>query len=383
MSITVPESRIRPVTAGAGSLQRVGSGAQRKAVRIGDVAAAAGVSRTTASDALNGTGRVSQETRAHVEQVAAKLGFQANHHARMLRGGRSRILGFVNSMMAGGGENDLAEESPATDEARTAGEVTLEDAEHFTSLLTSTSTAALSRGYGVMLLPPGPEPGSLNLMIADGVVLHDPVQESGLVAEIEDRGVPLVSTGRLPDRQPAATTWVDSDIREATGLVLDHMHSHGARRFALVSNPPVRSYTIDTVDAYERWTKQRGLQGRIVYTDARASQNAAFETARDLFAGSDRPDAVFAPIDRLAAGAMLAAREQGLTVPGDVLVAAGSDSARARSASPPITAVQHDTDLIGHRAVDLLIARIENPDLPPEQVITPTRLMVRASTGGE
>lgn len=349
-------------------------------MRIGDVAAAAGVSRTTASDALNGTGRVSPKTRAHVERVAARLGFRANHYARMLRGGRSRILGFVNSMMATTGTGHHPEDSPPEWSDHAHESVELEGAEYFTALLTSTSTAALSRGYGVMLLPPSPELSSFNPMIADGVMLHDPIVDSVLAREIEESGVPLVTTGRQPDRDATRTTWVDSDIAAAAERILDHMFSQGARTFALVSNPPIRSYTTDTVAAYEGWVRRHDLESRIVYTDVEASESAGYRAARELFADQDPPDAVFAPVDRLAIGAMHAAREHGLAVPDDLLVAAGSDSARARQAEPPITAVDHDTDLIGHRAVELLIDRVENGTAEPEQLVIEATLKLREST---
>lgn len=359
----------------------MGKTVRRSAVRIGDVAAAAGVSRTTASDALNGTGRVSPETRAHVERVAAQLGFRANHYARMLRGGRSRILGFVNSMMATTGVDSHPAEPDDGRPDHAHESVELEGAEYFTALLTSTSTAALSCGYGVILLPPSPELDSFNPMIADGVMLHDPIVDSALAREIEESGVPLVTTGRRPDRDPDLTTWVDSDIAAAAERILDHMYAQGARSFALVSNPPIRSYTTDTVTAYEEWIRRHGLKSRIVYTDVDASENAGYRATRELLAGHRPPDAVFAPVDRLAIGAMHAAREHGLAVPADLLVAAGSDSARARRADPPITAVDHDTHLIGHRAVELLIDRVENGTTEPEQVVVEATLKLRASTG--
>src|SRR5690606_26457556 len=109
--------------------------------------------------------------------------------------------------------------------------------------------------------------------------------------------------------------------------------------------------------------------------------NAGYRAAREMFTGGQPPDAVFAPVDRIAIGAMHAAREHGLAVPDDLLVAAGSDSARARQADPPITAVDHDTHLIGHRAVELLIDRVENGTSEPEQVVVEATLKLRASTG--
>ncbi|MHB1572261.1 MAG: LacI family DNA-binding transcriptional regulator, partial [Solirubrobacteraceae bacterium] len=62
---------------------------------IRDVAQEAGVAIVTVSDALNGKGRVDPGTRKRITEVARRLGYQANRHARGLRSGRSRALGLV------------------------------------------------------------------------------------------------------------------------------------------------------------------------------------------------------------------------------------------------------------------------------------------------
>ena len=66
-------------------------------VTLIDVARAANVSRTTASAALGGHGRISAETRAHVEAVAARLGYVANPAARHLQGGRKGAIALYES----------------------------------------------------------------------------------------------------------------------------------------------------------------------------------------------------------------------------------------------------------------------------------------------
>src|SRR6185295_14136328 len=62
---------------------------------IRDVAAAAGVSITTVSDALNGKGRLPDETRSRVREVADRLGYRPSAAARTLRTGRSGLIGLT------------------------------------------------------------------------------------------------------------------------------------------------------------------------------------------------------------------------------------------------------------------------------------------------
>lgn len=72
-------------------LSRRGSRQGRAGIR--DVAAAAGVSITTVSDALNGKGRLPDATRRHVREVADRLGYRPSAAARTLRTGKSGLIG--------------------------------------------------------------------------------------------------------------------------------------------------------------------------------------------------------------------------------------------------------------------------------------------------
>ena len=333
----------------------------RKRVGILDVARAAGVSRTTASDALNGRGRVEEGTRTRVADAARELGYRANPHARMLRSGGSGIIAFVSSL-PGGMSGELA------------------SLEYYVHLLMGAATTAMASGYAVVLLPLEPDPGDVDAAHADGALLFDPTADSALLARLEAEAVPTVSTGRSPDRGWDEGWWVDNDIGRATRQMLDLMERHGARRPALVSNPPTRSYSIDTIETYRAWAGERGIEPRVALTGPLATESTAYEAALPLFEGEDPPDAVYAPLDRLAVGAMLAARTRGLSVPGDLLVAAGSDSETARSALPAITALDLKPQRIGELAVELLVARLAGDRAASRHVLVDTEILERGST---
>ncbi|MBS1894798.1 MAG: LacI family DNA-binding transcriptional regulator [Actinobacteria bacterium] len=328
--------------------------------RLRDVAAAAGVSRTTASDTLNDRGRVAPATRRKILAAAERLGYRANLHAQALRRGRSGILGVLSSL-----DEDA---------------VDLTGDEYVIEYLAGSTTLALSSGYSVVLLPPSNDRGQTRDIAADGFLLLDPIAASPLFDELEARGVPVVSTGRVPDLPKERASWVDNDLRAETRKALDLMHAGGATRIALVTNPPTRSYVIDTIDAYREWTAKRGLEPRIAFTEGSAGETAGFAAAASLLDGSDPPDAIYAPVDRLASGALLAARLRGIAVPADLQIVAGNDSPAARSADPPLTAVDNQARVLGRKAVELLIARVEDPTLAHSQIVIPAVLHERGST---
>lgn len=332
---------------------------RRSRVALRDVANAAGVSIGTASDALNGKGRMDLSTRAAIVATAERLGYRANRAARHLRRGSTGILAFAHNVPT---------ESPAE----------LAGIEYFVQILTSAANAAARHGYALVISPI--QPGNLDDLHVDGAIVMDPESGSPLLALLEERGIPAVTAGRVPDRPREEGWWVDNDIEGETIRALDHLAAQGARSVALVTTRPTRSYTFDSISGYERWCEARGQAPRIVLLDGYASEAGGYRATQPLFAAPDAPDAIYAPLDRLAVGAQLAARGAGLRVPEDVMVAAGSDSESTRTASPPVTALALHPDRIGGLAVDLLVERLRDGAGPPRHLVVETEIALREST---
>lgn len=333
----------------------------RRRARVGlrDVAKAAGVSIATASHALNDKGRVDPRTRADILATAERLGYRANRAARHLRRGSTGIIAFAH---------DVPVTSPAQ----------LASIEYFVQILTSAAETASRHGYALVISPI--EPSSLDDLNVDGAIVMDPKSSSPLLAILEMRGIPFVTAGRDADRPRREGWWVDNDIESETIGALDHLADQGARSVALVTTRPSRSYTFDSISGYERWCQARGQEPRIALIDGIASETHAYEATQPLFDAPDPPDAIYAPLDRLAVGAQLAVHNAGLRVPHDVMVAAGSDSESARSARPPVTALSLHPDKIGKVAVDLLAARMRGETTRPQQIVIDAEISLREST---
>jgi DNA-binding LacI/PurR family transcriptional regulator len=202
----------------------------RPVVGIRDVAAAAGVSVTTVSHALNGKGRLPPETRERVRGVADRLGYRPNPAARGLAGGRTGLLGLVVSQAAG---------LP----------VVLSDFAYFGQLMAGATSAAIERDHAVVLAPPDHDIAGLQL---DGAIVVDPVAHDPVVARLRETGRPVVTTGRVLG-EDAGAPWVDNDHAAGTLGMLEHLRRHGARTVALVAGPPVHSYDEDVESAYRAW----------------------------------------------------------------------------------------------------------------------------------
>lgn len=100
---------------------------------------------------------------------------------------------------------------------------------------------------------------------------------------------------------------------------------------------------------------------------------------QQLLAGEQRPDAVFAVSDTLAAGAMSAIIQCGLRVPQDVAVAGFDGSELAEMVSPPLTTIAQPSRHIGRKAFTLLLQKIDSPLSLAERVMMDWQLIVRGS----
>jgi DNA-binding LacI/PurR family transcriptional regulator len=333
-------------------------------IGIKEVAAEAGVSITTVSHALNDKGRIPAETRERVREVADRLGYRPNVNARGLAGGPSGLLALAVSQ----GEGLVFQ---------------LGDFDYFASLIQHATTAALDRGYALAVAPAAQAEGTLHKIAADGAVVVDPIPGDGSVAYLRGRGLPLVTTGRVPGGSDADLDhWVDNDHVAGVRSVLDHLAAVGARRIAIVTsagNPA--SYIEDVHAGYSGWCEEHRFEP-LVANAPTPTEEGGFEAASSLLNGADPPDAIYAVLDRIAIGVLLAATAAGVDVPGRLRVAACTDSFAAQAARPPLTALGLNPERIGREAVDMLIDLVEGGDPEPRHRIVPTRLIERESTLG-
>src|SRR3954464_8856625 len=201
-----------------------------RTVGIKAVAEAAGVSITTVSHALNGKGRLSDETRRHVREVADRLGYQPSGMARALAGGRSGMLAMLLA-----GAKDFA--------------LKVGDFDYFLQLMNGAASGALQRGFSLTMLQADDDLELPDGLPLDGAIVIDPIAADPVVAALSARGVPVVTTVRVVDG-PADACWVDKDEVAGPRGVPDPIAGAGAPRVALLTAPPLASYAFDAQSAY-------------------------------------------------------------------------------------------------------------------------------------
>lgn len=330
----------------------------RRPVGIREVAAEAGVSITTVSHALNDKGRLSNQTREHVKEVAHRLGYRPNAVARNLAGGRSGLIGLSVAQMI-------------------EGQFAVADFAYYAQLMNAATVAAFDRGFALVLAS-GTKESAWNNLVLDGLIVVDPIRDDPVWAEFSSRGIPVVTTGRVPGDPDGY--WIDNDHFEATPAILDHLAARGAERIALIGTPPVTTYATDSREAYERWCIRNSKESMVVIARHDLTEVAGYEATLKLLRRPEPPDAIYAMLDRMAIGALLAGRAEGFSVPNQLQIAGCTDSEAGRLARPSLTALALNPEQIGREAVSMIATLIEGGQPPSPHVMVPTKIIQRGST---
>lgn len=344
----------------AGKSRRAQESEPRR-VTINDVAREAGVSITTVSHALNDKGRISDETRERVAEVAAELGYRPSASARSLAGGRSGIIGLSFAVIAG---------QPAS----------FGSFGFFNDLLHSATARALDLGYALVTFPDNPDASDrLARLEPEGCIVVDPTRGQPMVEFARRTGTPLVTVGRVPDGgdEPA----IDNDHHAAARLAIEHLREQGAKKVAIISPGPEYSYTSDGIGGYEKACAEMGIEAVVEYASGDLAEGDGYAATQRLMESENPPDGIYTMLDRLGRGAIMAAESLSLGVPEDLKVVASTDSDVCERAEPTLTTIDLKPEELGASAVETLVARMKDSRSRQLDVEVPVELIPRRSSG--
>jgi DNA-binding LacI/PurR family transcriptional regulator len=325
---------------------------------LADVAAAAAVSITTASDALNGKGRLATTTRERVQRAAERLGYQPNPLARSLVGGRTGLIAVAFSQTT-----DIT--------------AAMADKDYLRQAIVAVTGVALEIGVGLIVGPPTRHPEMWTKVPMDGLIVFSPVRDDPLLPQIRREGIPMVLVGRDPDGA-GNDPCVDNDHVAGTRTVLDHLQTRGASRPALLAIALEDAFTDDCLIGYRSWCTERAIEPNVVMIPAGSTPRQVNASVRELLSGPGSPDAVHATVWELGTRAAELATSLGIRIPDDLMVAACGDT-EPHPGEIQITQLKLFPELAAREAVDLLTSIVRGIPSPIARSV-PTELAVRQST---
>jgi len=342
--------------------------AQKRQVSLNDVAAAAGVSRSTAARALGGYGRVADTIQARVQSIARELGYRSNSLARSVSSGRSHTIGVVVSDI----ENV-----------------------HFTRAVRGISDVAQERGYNVLLINTDEQIDQERQAVStlldqrvDGLIV---APSRGNTADHIQEAISMERPIVLLDRDlPALNNdWVGIDDypapRQLLSVAIDLGHrdlwlvaatTHSPADVDIIGSEPISSIAA-RIRAARDLERERYVSVRVI-TQA-LSRERSRRAIQDALATYTRPTAIIASYSEIMLSILEEARAQGLRVPEDISVASLDDARWMEATEPRITAVYRPSREMGQQAAAVLLDRITNGPGEPVRLELPTHLKLRES----
>jgi LacI family transcriptional regulator len=332
---------------------------------LNQVAELAGVSIASVSRALNGRS-ASANTVERVRAAAAELGYVPDATARSLKLGHALQIAFA--------VDDVG--NPV-----------------YVEMMRAIEEVVRKSGYRLVVSSTGSRPSeaidlvnSLSRGYADGMIISPLRITDDLIVALQTATVPVVVIGSLP--QDIDIDTVQTDSAQGVVLAYQHLHDMGHERIAFINGPADTTPGRARARGYGEAARAAGLSDPSVLTMPATDFTVAagLDAGRELLTrhrvadGSLEIDALIAANDLLALGAIHAAVESGLDVPGDLAIVGVDDIEVASVYNPTLTSVSLQSAARGRHAGELLLQRIASPGMSARRVLVPPELVVRASS---
>jgi LacI family transcriptional regulator len=327
---------------------------------MAEVAKEAGVSITTVSHVLNGTRRVNEKTHARVQDAIKRTGYQPNSIARALAGAPTQSIGLAISGIA----------NP-----------------YMVDFISAIEAAAAARNHTLLLGDTHDEPEKELQMVqelvrrrVDGLVLApSPGAMDAAMRFLADQRTPLVLLDRFLPRE---VDQVGTENEAAAAQLVEHLAELGHRRIGLVAGLEGFSTTEERIAGYRKGLERSNLPFDPTLLVHGASQHQPARAAtNELLERDDPPTALLAANSAMTIGVMHALRDHRLEVPKDIALVAFDDFEWSDLFRPRLTVIAQPTRAIGARAVQLLLARITDPERPAQSVRLKPTFVHRESCG--
>lgn len=330
---------------------------------INDVAREAGVSKRTVSRVINGSSNVGAKTLELIQEVIKRLDYSPDKQARGLASSRSYLLGLIY-------------DNP--------------DALYIDQVQRGVLDICSKKGYELVVHPckyrnPDLVQNCLSFIrrsSIDGVIVLPPVSESKDLAaalrEAEHCYVRMASVD-LDDH----TNIVVSDERAAMSEMARYIYSLGHRNIGFITGPLSYYSSIERLEGFRNTLGQLGLTlNDQLVVEGENSYQSGIDCAKVLLQHKNKPTAIFANNDEMAAGVLKTAVQLGIKVPQELSIAGFDDNLLASRIIPSLTTIQRPVRAMASLAAHKIIQSIEkhSTQSPESDFLVKPHLIIREST---
>ncbi|WP_371186129.1 LacI family DNA-binding transcriptional regulator [Thalassotalea maritima] len=333
-------------------------------VTINDVAMLSGVSMKTVSRVINNEASVRPATRDKVMDAVRELNYQPNLAARSLAGTKSYTIAYIydnpNAYYVIDMQNGILNECRKQNfelvihpcNAKSAGIVT-----EISDMIRH------SRIAGVVLPPPFSEMSKVTTALSD----------------IGVKFVRILSGHEAPDNLSPTVMINDFD---AAFDITQHLIDLGHKRIGFISGGKQHKFTDERINGYKHALQQNHITcDEQLIIDGEYDFESGVQGAGKLLKQTDKPSAIFACNDEIAAGALFASRLQNVDIPDKLSIVGFENSPFSRQTWPKITTADQPNQKIAEQATNLLISSIQGQRLEQQSRCFKPSLLVRDSSG--
>lgn len=350
-----PAATKQDTTNGSGEVDR------SRNTTINDIARLSGVSKKTVSRVINESPSVRPDTRQRVSDIIRRLGYVPDPQARGLAFRRSFLIGLIY-------------DNP--------------NAEFVVNMQYGALDALRGTGFELVVHPcDRRSPGFVDSVrqFADrqklhGAILLPPLSENPqLLAALDSIPCPQASIASV--QVDGATHQVVSSDRDACAELAAHLVGLGHRRIGLITGPEGHRSPIERRLGFLGELERHGIRTpEDLIVAGRYTFESGLEAGELLLSRRDRPTAIFASNDEMAAGVYQAAYRRGITIPDALSVVGFDDSPIASRLWPPLTTIRLPIRLMSRLAATRLIRDVDAAEAADAVFVIP-HLIERGSSG--
>jgi LacI family transcriptional regulator len=330
----------------------------KKAITLKDIAEELQLSKVSVSKALRDHPDIGLETKHLVKETAERLGYVPNYIARNLSSRQSKTIGLIVPKIAH---------------------------HFFASAIETIYQTAFENNYEIIMTvsQESVENELIHLqtllsMQVDGLLISvtEETKDTAIFEMVKKQHIPLVFFDRVIDGLGFNT--VTADDEQGTYNAISEIINTGYKKIAHLAGYSYTNIGKKRKNGFQRAMKDNGLDirdGWIVETGF--AEEDGYTGFMKLFRSGELPEVIYTVTYPVALGVILAAQEAGISIPRDLQIVSFGGSIYNRFVVPSISYIEQPSEVIGRKAVELLLDEIKNPEMREEEhIVVPTELVI-------